>query len=281
MLSRLLHAGFLCDFGRGNMNRLKQWVTIAVQVPLYLISLPFLLVILIFVRTLDLIYRYLLPHGRAAFFPLEMFPWATNLEKNWFKIRKELDALLINIDEVPNYQDLSPSLLTDDDKWKAIVLSVAGHTIEENAAACPETTKLLTGVPGLQYAMFSVLRPNKHLKPHRSLYSGVLNCHLALRIPKDRESCALRVSGETAHYDEGRMLVFNDLNEHEAWNRSNELRVVLLMYIVRPLPFPLSVLNRFVIYFSKYLRAASVSQIRKVASEAGRKLRAEPKPVES
>jgi hypothetical protein len=94
-----------------------------------------------------------------------------------------------------------------------------------------------------------------------------------LRIPQQRELCALRVAGETRHYDEGRMLVLNDLNLHEAWNESNEVRVVLLMYVIRPLLFPLSAMNRFVIYASKFLRGASVSQIRRVANEAGKKLR--------
>jgi beta-hydroxylase len=40
------------------------------------------------------------------------------------------------------------------------------------------------------------------------------------------------------------VLVFDDFNEHEAWNDSDALRAVLLMYVVRPLPFPLSALNR-------------------------------------
>jgi beta-hydroxylase len=213
-----------------------------------------------------------LPHGRDAFFPTRIFPWVPDLEENWFKIRKEMDALLTDLDQVPNYQDLAPSLVTDDDKWKAVVLSVAGHRIDEYATLCPETTALIERIPGLQYAMFSVLRPDKHIPAHRSLYSGVLNCHLALRIPQPRESCALRVAGETRHYEEGRMLIFNDLNLHEAWNRSEEVRVVLLMYVVRPLPFPISAVNRCVIWFAQRLRGATVAQIRRVASASARRM---------
>jgi beta-hydroxylase len=162
--------------------------------------------------------------------------------------------------------------VTDDDKWKAVVLSVAGRHIEENAKLCPETAALVDRIPGLQYAMFSVLRPGKHIPAHRSLFSGVLNCHLALRIPQPRELCALRVAGETRHYDEGRMLVFNDLNLHEAWNRSDQVRVVLLMYVVRPLPFPLSVVNGCVIWSAQRLRGATVAQIRRVARESARRM---------
>ena len=253
-------------------DRVKQLLMVVAQIPLFIISLPFLILFYVYIRVLEVLFS-LTRWRNPNFFPTEMFPWTSTLENNWRKIRTELDALVADLDQVPNYQDLAPSLITDDDKWKAVVLSVAGHRIEENARLCPETAKLLDGIPGLMYAMFSVLKPGKHLRAHRSLYGGVLNCHFPLRIPKDRKACVLRVGGESRHYDEGRMLVFNDRHVHEAWNRSDELRVVLLMYVERPLPYPLSSLNRLTIWLSRYLRANTVDQIRKVANEAGKKLR--------
>jgi beta-hydroxylase len=48
-------------------------------------------------------------------------------------------------------------------------------------------------------------------------------------------------------WEEGRVLVFDDSYEHEAWNDAESVRVVLLCYVVRPLPFPLSAVNRAVI----------------------------------
>jgi beta-hydroxylase len=72
----------------------------------------------------------------------------------------------------------------------------------------------------------------------------VLNCHLAVAVPEKRDACRLRVGSDVATWEEGRMLIFDDRNEHEAWNDSEGLRVVLLVYVVRPLPFPLSALNR-------------------------------------
>lgn len=62
------------------------------------------------------------------------------------------------------------------------------------------------------------------------------------------------------------MLVFDDSNEHEAWNDSENIRVVLLFYVARPLPFPLSLLNRMVIALirrSPHLQELSKSQYRR------------------
>ena len=48
------------------------------------------------------------------------------------------------------------------------------------------------------------------------------------------DGCALRVGNETRPWREGELVVFDDSMEHEAWNLSKELRVVLLFDIWRP-----------------------------------------------
>ncbi|MEQ8800656.1 MAG: aspartyl/asparaginyl beta-hydroxylase domain-containing protein, partial [Haliea sp.] len=42
------------------------------------------------------------------------------------------------------------------------------------------------------------------------------------------------VGNDSRPWREGELLVFDDSVEHEAWNRSNETRVVLLFDIWRP-----------------------------------------------
>jgi len=44
----------------------------------------------------------------------------------------------------------------------------------------------------------------------------------------------LRVGAETRHWRRGETLIFDDSFEHEAWNRGNDTRVVLLFEIWRP-----------------------------------------------
>jgi len=49
--------------------------------------------------------------------------------------------------------------------------------------------------------------------------------HMALVVPP---SCGFRVGAETREWREGRAWVFDDTFEHEAWNGSDEPRIVLI-----------------------------------------------------
>jgi aspartyl/asparaginyl beta-hydroxylase (cupin superfamily) len=80
-------------------------------------------------------------------------------------------------------------------------------------------------------ALFSLLRPGTHIPPHHGFLNTRLICHLPLIVPP---GCALRVGNETRPWKEGEVVIFDDSMEHEAWNRSSELRVVLLFDIWRP-----------------------------------------------
>jgi ornithine lipid ester-linked acyl 2-hydroxylase len=47
------------------------------------------------------------PTANITFFNPEDYPWVAPVEAEWLAIRKELDALLVKRDEIPNFQDLS------------------------------------------------------------------------------------------------------------------------------------------------------------------------------
>jgi aspartate beta-hydroxylase len=55
--------------------------------------------------------------------------------------------------------------------------------------------------------------------------------HLPLIVPND---CTLNVGGEEHAWQKGRAVVFDDTYLHEAWNRSNQVRVVLIFDLWNP-----------------------------------------------
>ena len=55
--------------------------------------------------------------------------------------------------------------------------------------------------------------------------------HLALDVPP---GCGFRVGNAVREWVEGRAFAFDDTIEHEAWNDSDEDRVVLIFDIWRP-----------------------------------------------
>ena len=86
------------------------------------------------------------------------------------------------------------------------------------ALRCPETTRLVESVPGMETAMFSILSPGKHIPPHHGPYKGVLRYHLGLLVPEPEDQLGISVGGQVAHWSEGESLVFDDTFEHSAWN---------------------------------------------------------------
>ncbi len=187
--------------------------------------------------------------GDATFFDTGRFPWVAPLEENWRVIRGELDAVLERREDLPNFQDISTDQLelTTDDNWKTYFFFGYGFKSAANCARCPRTTALLERIPGMKTAMFSVLSPGKHIPAHRGPYKGVLRYHLGLKIPEPRAGCRIRVGDEVRHWEEGRSLVFDDTFEHEAWNDTDGVRVVLFVDVVRPLRFPASAFNAAVL----------------------------------
>ena len=174
------------------------------------------------------------------------FSWVAPLETDWKKIRAELDALLAFTDALPNFQDISTDQynLTDDDRWKTYFFYGYGFRSDANCARCPETTRLVEAVPGMETAMFSILAPGKRIPPHDGPYKGVLRYHLGLTVPDAPvEQVGIRVGDQIRPWAEGASLVFDDTYEHEAWNETDQTRVVLFLDVVRPLREPMRTLN--------------------------------------
>ena len=165
-------------------------------------------------------------------------------------IRGELDVLMVRREEIPNFQDVSKAqkALTEGDQWKTFFFYSFGNKNKENCERCPETVRLLNCIPGMKSGMFSILAPRKHIPPHRGPYKGVLRYHLGLIIPGPEGSCRIRVGSDMGCWKEGKSMIFDDSNEHEVWNDNDSYRVVLFVDFVRPTIFPLSMVNRSIIW---------------------------------
>ena len=159
-----------------------------------------------------------------------LFPFTALLEQSWRIIRAELDGLAGH-----EFIDWPEHSLYGDDGWKTFGLYAFGQRQPEGCARCPRTDELVRQIPGLMMAGFSRLAPGAQIVPHRGYegYAGyVLRVHLGLEVPA---GCALRVGTETKQWAEGKCLVFDDSFEHEAWNRSDRTRTILLCDFLNPL----------------------------------------------
>jgi len=181
---------------------------------------------------------------QIEFYERADFSWAGILERDTAAIREELRAVLGAGDRFTPYMQPSPDRpafdtngLLNDPSWSACHLIRNGEEVAANAALCPVTMNALRRLPLCRIpgrtptALFSLLRPGTHIPPHHGFLNTRLICHLPLIVPP---GCALRVGNETRPWKEGELVVFDDTMEHEAWNKSAQLRVVLLFDVWRP-----------------------------------------------
>ena len=188
-------------------------------------------------------------YGRPPVFNTDDFPWAAELEANWEVIRREAEHIVALRDQIPNFQDISKDQksITNDDKWKTFFFYGMTHKAEKNCQRCPETTRLLENIPGMTTAFFSILLPGKEIKAHRGLFNGFVRYHLGLIIPDPADQCGIRIDDQVYHWKEGKSLIFDDTYDHAAWNRTDGIRVVLFLDIVRPMRQPVAAITNLIV----------------------------------
>ena len=176
----------------------------------------------------------------------KLFPWSREIEADWEKIRDEALAVMVRPDEIPPLREISPDHagIAKDSKWRSFFIWGYGYRHDENASRCPQTAQLVDRIPNLVSAFYSIHVPGLHIPRHRGVTKGIVNCHLALKVPRDRERCWMNLRDRDHFWSEGKALIFDDTYDHEVWNNSDETRIILLIQVLRPMRFPGSAVAR-------------------------------------
>ncbi len=179
------------------------------------------------------------------FFDRSHCPWIMAIEAHTDVIRAEALAILTNGGEaIRPYVRMEAggpetkwSRLDGSFDWSACFLWEYGVRNEAVCDLCPETVAALAGLPQNHIrgkapsAFFSVLKPGAHIPAHTGVTNTRATVHLPLVVP---DGCTFRVGGETREWRVGEAFAFDDTIEHEAWNRSDEIRIVLIFDVWNP-----------------------------------------------
>jgi aspartyl/asparaginyl beta-hydroxylase (cupin superfamily) len=179
------------------------------------------------------------------FFDRSKFPWLSQLEAAADAIRDELLVVLREdsgeMRPYVSHPDGAPvnqwAELNHSPRWSAFFLWEHGKRIDDHCTRCPRTAALLETIPMMDctgYAptvLFSILSPHTHIPPHSSVTNARLVVHLPLIAPPH---CRFRVGNEMREWKYGQAWVFDDTIEHEAWNDSDELRVIMMIDVWNP-----------------------------------------------
>ncbi|QHD67769.1 aspartyl/asparaginyl beta-hydroxylase domain-containing protein [Sphingobium yanoikuyae] len=180
---------------------------------------------------------------QRAFYERDEFAWVPAVEAATDAIIAELNDVRAGAPDFAPYVQTTidrpapNNPLRDDPSWGAYYFWQDGEIVADHAVRCPAVMAALEQVPRpviagrSPMALWSLLKPGTHIQPHHGVLNTRLICHLPLIVT---DNCALRVGAETRAWVPGEMLIFDDSIEHEAWNRGNDTRVVLLFEVWRP-----------------------------------------------
>lgn len=164
------------------------------------------------------------------FFKPDDFPIARYLQSNFAAIRDEVLAL----DRARFHAESEP--IERSGEWEVAFFYERGRRCEEVCRACPVTTRglqtqgAIRTLAGLSYV--SRMSAGTHIAPHGGPTNLRVRCHLGIAVPAG--DCAIRVDDETRAWQTGACLVFDDHFEHEAWNRTSQDRIVLIVDLWHP-----------------------------------------------
>ena len=179
------------------------------------------------------------------FYEREEFPWLADLEAATVPMQQEL-ATILREDQAGfapyiHYEDHMPldqwRELNHSPRWSAFHFYEKGQPVAERCRRAPATMEVLARLPQAQVplrspsALFSVLQPKTRIPPHTGVANFRLVVHLPLIVPP---ACGFRVGGETRQWRIGEAWVFDDTIEHEAWNDSEQMRIIFICDVWSP-----------------------------------------------
>lgn len=131
--------------------------------------------------------------------------------------------------------------------WKIFGL-ILNKEILPNAYLCPKTIEILmNNSKKILNAGFSVLESKCNIGEHKDFNNTYYRLHIPLLIPKknidknkifinkeeSKELCVMQVENDYRLWQENDYFIFDDTCLHNAWNNTDEIRIVLLIDLLK------------------------------------------------
>lgn len=171
---------------------------------------------------------------RQSFYDIQNFPWLKCFEDNFENIRREFDEL-----EIPEgfFLPWVEKNLYEGSRiggWLVAPLILNGNYINSRLKYFPTLLQLFNENKGIITALFSIIKPGTWIIPHKGYekYSEkILRFHLGLKVPSG--DIGIKVNDIQKKWKEGHSIIFDDSLIHEAWNYSEEDRIVLIFDFIK------------------------------------------------
>ena len=195
-----------------------------------------------------LLYIFTKPRARPAIMDITQFPELQELNESWETIREEAVNLMaeggfdsISDPESASYYDIGFRTFYKYG-WTKFYVNWYGYTHESAKRSCPKTVELLSKIPSINGAMFSVLPPGGQLTRHLDPVACSLRYHLGLDTP-NHDDCYISIDDQKYSWRDGEPLLFDVTFLHFARNDADKPRLILMCDVDRPMSWFGHVLN--------------------------------------
>lgn len=206
-----------------------------------------------------LLYLFTAPKARPAIMDMAQFSELKEIEDNWETIRLEALTLMaeggfdqITDKDSASYYDIGFRTFYKYG-WTKFYLNWYGYTHQSALRSCPKTIEILSKIPQVNGAMFSVLPPSGLLTRHLDPVACSLRYHLGLDTPND-DKCYISVDDQKYSWRDGEPFLFDVTFLHFAHNDADKSRLILMCDIERPM----SPIGRLLNWPYKWLMRATV-----------------------
>jgi aspartyl/asparaginyl beta-hydroxylase (cupin superfamily) len=159
------------------------------------------------------------------------FTWSEDFEKHWQGIKSELLNYLENHQAKTYFRE---DMATQPNAYQTFSLRWWDIEFPKNQRHFPLTTSLLKKFPEITTLSFNFLKPGATILPHCGDTNAIWRCHFGIDVPGKLPECGFRVLEEKRSWENGKWLIFLDAYQHEAFNHTNKLRMIMLMDVIRP-----------------------------------------------
>lgn len=155
------------------------------------------------------------------------------MQANWQTIAEEMSGI-INGTERIELSSTNPPYLSNPQAWKNIYFYNFLWKKHVNCAKYPRTYALLSSIPNLTFAEFTVLEPHSQVLPHIGETNTTMRGHLGIVIPGTLPHAGIRVGDQERSWQQGKVVLFSDAHRHNVWNDTDGRRFVLVFDVMRP-----------------------------------------------
>ncbi len=157
----------------------------------------------------------------------------------WFdKLKQQLPAIQRSVTNFLRTEGLDITSYfhvtrVDGKSWDVVPFMLWGQRNERMIEIGGEVFSYFNEIPGMVSLSVSILQPQTRIKGHAGDTDATYRMHVPIYIPSQLPDCGIKVAGVSRAWEREDVLVFNDACYHEAWNLTDEPRVVLIVDVVK------------------------------------------------